>query len=252
MPGLLLPVRVCGDARAARPLPHHPLTVCEVEVYLTSDLSPQTRLRSCYLDFNHLIVHAPSSLTVESSFFLNAHVELRAAAEGAEQAEGDGGASLDNVIIRDNLFAAKSTGGYASVKLSGSFVGGRRTIIDDSASSVQDAAWPALQPPRLKATRASRTLHLVGARRWAFDFADELLLPEIDRLSYTLVTDDESTFVRHVARRPIGTTAIVETDANVSATVTISVVQADGGSMWPRRAPPAQQHRPERDGRART
>ena len=40
-------------------------------------------------------------------------------------------------------------------------------------------------------------------------------------------------------------------DANVSATVTISVVQADGGSMWPRRAPPAQQHRPERAGRAR-
>ncbi|CAK0866787.1 unnamed protein product, partial [Prorocentrum cordatum] len=57
---------------------------------------------------------------------------------------------------------------------------------------------------QLRLTTARRSLHQEGATRWLFDFSDVLLLPEIDEVVYSFVSDGAADFVRHLARRPSG------------------------------------------------
>ena len=79
-----------------------------------------------------------------------------------------------------------------------------------------------------KGVRASKMLKLSDATQWKFDFSDELIFNNIDIewISYTIQIDDETSFVQHTARPPVGKTVIIETSEKVSATVYVTVDQS--------------------------
>jgi hypothetical protein len=184
--------------------------------------APQVRVLGCYLDFNRLAVKDPTQLVVSSNFFLETYTEFTPFLKH----------TIDGVSFRDNTYAAQvaDPSDYPSIQLAGSFTGGTDV---DITNEISIHLAPLLPGAKLKLTRARRSLHLTLAQRWEVDFADVLLLPHIEEISYSFVLDDEGTFVRHAARRPKGTVVVVETDQRVSGTVVVEVAQAVGGAPWP-------------------
>lgn len=73
-------------------------------------------------------------------------------------------------------------------------------------------------------TRSQKSLHQDQASTWTFDFSKDLVMPWIDRVTYSVVLSG-SGFVQHVARPPKGTTVTVELSAPSNATVTVEVMQ---------------------------
>jgi len=176
---------------------------------LLSEKAKSTRLLGCYLDGSQLVIHDPTQTVVESTFFLGAHVTLRASAPSKKAIQG--------LRFRGNTYASDGKSVPASIVLDG-LTGGEVDVQDELTGDTQ-----------LRLTTARRSLHQEGATRWLFDFSDVLLLPEIDEVVYSFVSDGAADFVRHLARRPSGRTVAIETEAPTSGTVTVQVTQGKRG-----------------------
>jgi hypothetical protein len=176
---------------------------------LLGEKARSTRLLGCYLDGSQLVIHDPTQTVVESTFFLGAHVTLRASAPSKKAIQG--------LRFRGNTYASDGKSVPASIVLEG-LTGGEVDVQDELTGDTQ-----------LRLTTARRSLHQENATRWLFDFSDVLLLPEIDEVVYSFVSDGDSDFVRHLARRPSGRTVAVETEAPASGTVTVQVTQGKRG-----------------------
>lgn len=207
-------------------------------------LAAQTRFTGCYLDGNHLVVSDPRELVATDNFFLGAHTVFRSVLSR----------QLEGVKMGGNIYAKMvgHPGDYPSIVLesawsqgpgavqperllarhpnstaSSPFLGGSNVDISDEVPG----SWLTGGGATLKLTRARKALHQGQATRWELDFSDVLLLPSIDDLSYSLVLDDSS-LVRHAARKPQGTTVVIETDSPVDATVVVEAWQGRGGAPW--------------------
>jgi len=179
--------------------------------------APQTRLLGCYLDFNALVITDPSQTVVQESFFFGTHAIFKAVHKH----------TIDWIRFQGNTYATIGP----SIELQGHFVGGTSVNIVDDISGWEPSGpppWGDQNRTQLKLTRARRSLHLNAATKWVFDFSDMLLLPLIEEVSYSITLDAGSSFARHAAREPSGTTVMVETDVPVSGTVVVEVAQAVG------------------------
>ena len=156
----------------------------------------QNRVLGCYLDYNTLDLWDPSSTVVESTFFLQTHAILHAVK-----------GSVDGLIFRFNTYTTPQ-----SIVLDGTFQNPKNVRIADEIGAA-------------KATTATKALTQSGATRFAFDFSQELLFPEINQIQYTVVSDSK-TFFQHLARTPNGTHVVVDTSEPVTATVVMQVAQA--------------------------
>jgi len=165
----------------------------------------QTRLLGCYFDFNTLTITDPAQTVVESGFFLQTHAILKASKKTI----------IEGLRFRGNTYATQGP----SIELDGNLTGGWVDISDEISGGAE-----------LKLTRVRRSLHQEGATKWKFDFSNDLLLPTIDEIVYSLVSDCDGDFVRHIARRPSGRAVTVETDMPVTGTVNIEVLQGTGAS----------------------
>ena len=138
----------------------------------------------------------PTSVIVESTFFLHTYATLHAV-HGV----------LDGLVMRYNTFTTPQ-----SVVLDGTFAHPKGVDVSNSMGVS-------------KTTRASASLHQHGSTRWSFNFSEQLIFPNVEQVIYSVVSDDLS-FFQHMARTPIGAAVIVETSAAVDATVTVEVAQA--------------------------
>ena len=77
----------------------------------------------------------------------------------------------------------------------------------------------------VRRTKVQQTLRLENASVWAFDFADQLVLPWIDTVMYSVALAAGSDFVQHAAVEPDGTKVLIRTSAHVTATITVEVAQ---------------------------
>lgn len=168
--------------------------------------APLTRLLGCYLDYNKLVIKDPAFVTMESTFFLETHTVLQA----------DKQSFINELRLWGNTYVATTKG--VSIELNGTFTGGSVEIWGETGQGVV----------QLKSVSARRSLHQQNATKWTFDFSDVLLLPAIDQVVYSFVSDGDVDFVQHVARSPAGRAVTVETDKRASGTVTIDVSQAQG------------------------
>eukprot|EP00047_Mylnosiga_fluctuans_P009251 m.10672 g.10672 ORF g.10672 m.10672 type:complete len:477 (+) comp2543_c0_seq1:149-1579(+) len=159
--------------------------------------SYQTRLIGCYLDYDRLVLVDPQQIAVENSFFLGTNTLLQSNRGIAQQ-----------FVMHFNTY----TGGD-SISLQGTFT----TI---AAISISD------EINGNKFTTAKKVLNQTAATKWTFDFSDELLFPFIDHVVYSVAT--EAGFVNHVARKPVGTTVVIETSEPIDATVSVIATQALG------------------------
>ena len=77
-------------------------------------------------------------------------------------------------------------------------------------------------------TRARQTLRQTNATEWAFDFSEQLLLPWIDTVMYSLAVPPGAKLVQHAAEEPQeaqGARVVVRTAEPTTATVTVEVAQ---------------------------
>lgn len=183
-----------------------------VGIALGSASSPygahQNRLLGCYLDYNTLDMYDPSSVVVESTFFLATHAIIHAV-------QGN----IDGLVMRYNSYTTAQ-----SVVLDGTFTSAKGVVISDEMGAA-------------KSTRSTKeiTQSIWSAKplRFDFDFADKLLFGWVEDVKYTVTM--KSGFVHHVARPSNGTSVAVEVvlvDAlgtpaqSQSATVRMTVAQA--------------------------
>ena len=155
----------------------------------------QNRLIGCYLDYNTLDMFDPSSVVIESTFFLSTHAVLHAVK-----------GSIDGLTMRYNTYTTPQ-----SVVLDGTFGSVKGVLISEETGAA-------------KATRATKSLYQQNASSWTFDFTSELLFPDIDQVSYS-VTSDSSSFFNHMARPPQGGKVTIVTSEPVDATVVVAVTQ---------------------------
>lgn len=167
--------------------------------------APQTRILGCYLDWNRLLITDPEQTLVQSTFFLETNLHLKASKKKW----------IDGLRLHDNTYVHWSQWRKAtsSVELLGTFDGGVVEIKDEISRGVP-----------LRVTQASRALRKENATRWLFDFSDVLLFPWINEVMYSFASEGEG-FVSHVARRPVGATVTIEADVPATATVTVEVTQ---------------------------
>lgn len=167
--------------------------------------APQTRILGCYLDWNRLLITDPEQTLVQSTFFLETGLHLKASKKKW----------IDGLRLHDNTYVhwSKWRQVPSSVELLGTFDGGVVEIKDETSRGVP-----------LRVTQASRALRRENATRWLFDFSDVLLFPQIDEVMYSFASEGEG-FVSHVARRPVGATVAIEADVPATATVTVEVAQ---------------------------
>lgn len=172
-----------------------------------------TRLLGCYLDGGELVIHDPKRVTVESTFFLEAHVTLKSTKSSR----------IEGLRFRGNTYAGGAEDPQRKASSS--------IVLDGLSGGAADIQDELTGGPQLKLTSARRSLHQQEATKWVFDFSDVLLLPEIDEVVYSFVSDSDSGFVRHLARKPAGRTVVVETDGPVSGTATVEVTQGKQASQ---------------------
>mmetsp|Transcript_72844 Transcript_72844/g.193236 ORF Transcript_72844/g.193236 Transcript_72844/m.193236 type:complete len:559 (-) Transcript_72844:88-1764(-) len=167
--------------------------------------APQTRILGCYLDWNRLLITDPEQTLVQSTFFLETNLHLKASKKKW----------IDGLRLHDNTYVHWSQWREvnSSVELEGNFEGGVVEIKDEISRGIP-----------LRVTQASRTLRRENATRWLFDFSDVLLFPWISEVMYSFASEGEG-FVSHVARRPVGATVAIEADVPATATVTVEVAQ---------------------------
>lgn len=167
----------------------------------------QTRLLNCYLDYNSLLITDPSQTVVESSFFLDTNAVLKS----------DRQTQIHGLRFTGNTYVPR-VAGTVSIEMDPAFRTGTDVVVEDEIAGGD---------VQLKLTRSRRTLHQENATRWALNFSQELLFPDIEQVSYSMVADN-SDFVRHVARRPEAGIVVVESDSPITATVVVDVAQGRG------------------------
>ena len=172
----------------------------------------QNRLLGCYLDYNTLDMYDPSSVVVESSFFLATHAILHAGAKG----------TIDGLVMRYNSYTTPQ-----SVVLDGAFTSAKGVVISGEMGAAKSTTATKELTRSFDAAQARG-----GALRFDFDFADELLFGWIEDVKYTVTM--KSGFAHHVARPANGTSVVVELalvdvlglPAPQSATLRMTVTQA--------------------------
>ena len=180
--------------------------------------SPQNRILNCYLDWNDMVIAAPiHDISVEDTFFLGGGqygggvLVLRANTKNS---------IIDGLSIFDNQYCNGGSEAIIWVDESyGQFTSVKNMKVDNNL--LQNGFVQ-------KGTRASKSLKLTMQTQWKFDFSDVLIFPNIDIqwVDYTIVIDDSTSFVQHVARAPVGQTVMIETSEKVTATVYVTVDQA--------------------------
>ena len=160
--------------------------------------SYQNRIVDSYLDYNYLDLMAPTSISVESTFFLGTNTRIfGSASPGSSTVTG--------------LFMARNLGD--SVQVVGN-------ITSCTGSSILNQAGPL--------TEATKAITLTNATHFVFDFTTVLVFGSINSVLYSVASaaGDVAGFMpRHVSRQPVGKTVVVEFEKPVSATVHMKVAQ---------------------------
>jgi hypothetical protein len=112
------------------------------------------------------------------------------------------------LIVTNNLFRGGSI--YAQPTTPGANATARGVLIQHNSFTGHGAG-----------TRATQALTQTAASAWSFDFCAQLVFPSIARVAVEVVAS--AGFPRAVARPPVGCTVLVETDAPVTGTVTVTV-----------------------------
>lgn len=175
----------------------------------------QTRLVSCYLDWQDVVFTLPQGVSFIGGFFLcGARIRLVAPADGA----------ASNVYIADNVLISSYChfSGYSAVQADGVFSSAEEVTVVGTLAEAQIG----VRSTAATAVVASAT----PTQRFTANFTDSLLFDVRDvpirSVSYSVQLDDGVALVAHASRPPVGGVVTVELAAPVTGSVTVTVDQS--------------------------